>query len=195
MVYYLGWKIGLLRIWSRVVACGCIVFLCFGLYLSGSRVAFLNLMVAPIVVLIWSSWKRRSFKYELLFPILILYGFEQLVPFVSSLFGADYLTGRELTADSQRLRLWRMAFEAIQDNPWVGYGFGGVSKVHLIYSDEYGAFDYSIATHAHNTILDLWLEFGVLTGSVVVLFFGYYASESDIIGGCRYVSGAPLSGC
>lgn len=153
---------------------GTLVLLVLGIYLSGSRTAMLNLILAPIFVAGWLWIRQRSIRSKLLIwtiaPIVLLLVLQVLMPPLSEWLGLPQPPeDRSLTSDSSRLRLWAMVWASILDSPWWGHGLTAMAETHLRLSPIYGAFDYRIAAHAHNTVLDLLLMFGIPVGGAVAV--------------------------
>jgi len=83
--------------------------------------------------------------------------------------------GRDVTM-SQRTLLWAAVVDMIQERPWLGYGYGafwldaaGMSSS-IIMGLNLGSFPY-----AHNGILDLWLDLGLLGVSAFIVMFLIYS--------------------
>lgn len=151
---------------------GALVILVLGIYLSGSRAAMLNLMVAPVMVAAWLWWRSQSARSPLLVwaaaPIVLLLVLQLVMPILVA--GLGLLPppeDRSLTSDNSRLRLWAMTWGSVLESPWWGHGLTAMPETHLRLSPAYGAFDYRIAGHAHNTVLDLLLMFGIPVGGAI----------------------------
>lgn len=149
-----------------------IVLLTLGIYLSGSRTALLNLLLAPLLVAAWQWWRREPVLSPLLVwtvaPLALLLVLQMVMPPVAEWLGLPQPPeDRSLTDDSARLRLWSMAWAAVMESPWWGHGLTAMAEAHLRLSPIYGAIDYRIAAHAHNTVLDLFLMFGIPVGGAI----------------------------
>lgn len=156
--------------WWRLLAVLSMTVLALGIYLSGSRTAHLNLILAPVLMAVWCLWRQKSLRLAGLatLPILLVGLVHLTMPTLVEWFGlGQVMAERSIVNDPQRLRLWRMALAAILEEPWLGHGFGGMANAHLRLAPEFGVFDYRIAVYAHNTILDLWVVFGLLSGTVI----------------------------
>ncbi|WP_460564338.1 PglL family O-oligosaccharyltransferase [Hydrogenophaga aquatica] len=104
-----------------------------------------------------------------IFPILMLLILYASMPAVIEWMGwFPVQEARSMVADGARARLWSMVVEAISQSPWIGYGFGAVANIHLRFSPEYGDFSFMIARHAHNSILDMLVVFGIPIGILIV---------------------------
>lgn len=156
--------------WWRLLAVLSMAVLALGIYLSGSRTAHLNLIVAPVLMAVWCLWRQKSLRLVGLatLPILLVGLVHLTMPTFVEWFGlGQVMAERSIVHDPQRLRLWRMALTAILEEPWLGHGFGGMANAHLRLAPEFGVFDYRIATYAHNSLLDLWVFFGLVLGTVI----------------------------
>lgn len=78
------------------------------------------------------------------------------------------LTGIESATDNNgRSIIWENSRNAIVQNPWLGYGIGGDRNLYLLgtkYISRLGG------VYAHNFIYEILLDFGVIGGSVFLLF-------------------------
>ena len=151
----------------------------FGIYVSGSRAAALNLMIWPVIAAVWCWWRAKPFPWLVLMPAAFLVVLYQLMPFAIEwldLFPPQ--EARSMISDANRPRMWLMVLSSVLERPWIGHGFGAVANAHLRLSTEYGSFDYSIAHQAHNTILDMWVNFGVPLGSAIVGVFVFLLVKS-----------------
>lgn len=137
-----------------------VLVLVLGIYLSGSRTALLNLVLWPALFFVWARWNRQPLPWLVWLPVGLLLVFYVFLPPVQE--------ARSLVSDSGRLRLWAMVFSEVMASPWWGHGFGAVAHAHLRSAPEFGAIDYTIAQHAHNTVLDMWAIFGVPLGTLLV---------------------------
>lgn len=166
------WERPQMRRLAEWVAGGALALLVLGIYLSGSRAAVLNLALAPVFMAGWLWWRRRSIRSALLIwviaPIVLLVVLQAVMPAVADWLGLlQPPEDRSLTDDNQRLRLWAMVWAAVLESPWWGHGLTAMAETHLRLSPLYGAFDYRIATQAHNTVLDLLLMFGIPVGGAI----------------------------
>ncbi len=153
----------------RMAALLCIAFLVLGVHLSGSRTATLNLILWPVLFFVWARWHRAKWPWLALLPAVLLGLLALLMPPLIDWWGLfPVQDARSLVSDGNRPRLWMMVLRAIGEEPWLGHGFGAVANAHLRLAPEVGAFDYSIAQHAHNTVLDMWVIFGLPLGTLIV---------------------------
>jgi O-antigen ligase len=166
-----AWNARPRNLWWQVLAVLAMGLLTLAMHASGSRTAFLNLALAPVLLFCWTRWRRQPFAWQVLVPLLWWGIWFLVLPYVSEVLGLVLPEARSMASDNARPRLWLMVFTAVAEQPWLGYGFGGMSNVHLQFSSEYGNFDDRIATSAHNIVLDMWVTFGVVLGSAIVGFF------------------------
>jgi len=165
-----GWARASTQPWpARTLGLLSVLVLVLGIYLSGSRTAMLNLMLWPVLFIAWARWRRQPFPLLALAPIGLLWGLYVVMPVViewMQWFPAQ--EARSLVSDNARVTLWSIVLSAIAESPWVGYGFGAVANAHLRWAPEYGPIGYSIAQHAHNTVLDMLIVFGLPLGTLIV---------------------------
>ena len=153
----------------RVAAVLSIALLVLGVYFSGSRTATLNLILWPVLFLVWARWRRQQWSWVALLPVAMLGVLQLAMPPLIEWWGLfPVQEARSIVSDGNRPRLWMMVLTAIGEQPWLGHGFGAVANAHLRLSPEFGAFDFTIAQHAHNTVLDMWAIFGLPLGTLIV---------------------------
>lgn len=151
-----------------------LLLLVLGVYVSGSRTAVLNLILAPVLVVLWAIVRKQRPPLFVFLPIATWSVLFLVMPYAIVWFGLDFPEQtRSLVNDPQRLRLWSMVLASIAEHPWLGNGFWAVPNAHLRLSPIYGAIDYRIAVQAHNTVLDLWAMFGLVLGSLVVVLVAW----------------------
>lgn len=86
---------------------------------------------------------------------------------VTGLLGKDpQLTGR--------LPLWILSTAMALQRPWFGYGFNAFWLPDTIYVRRIWQILGWMPPHAHNGVLELWLELGVVGTAIFFLGFGYY---------------------
>lgn len=146
-----------------------ILALALGAYLSGSRTALLNLIIASAIYLAWWRWRKTEFSWLPFMPLLWYGIYYALVPALSNHSAPE----KSLFHDPWRLKLWDLSISTISEAPWMGHGFRGLATSHLNVSPDVGSIGYTFAAHAHNSVLDLWITFGVIVGSVMAGAYGW----------------------
>lgn len=63
--------------------------------------------------------------------------------------------------DNGRQRIWNAAIQMIKDNP---LGYGALGTRHIIYN-------YHDVGHCHQIFLEILVDFGVIIGGILILFF------------------------
>ena len=134
---------------------------------SGGRGAFVFIILVSIYILFTLG---KSMKGHIGYYILIIIGVS--VAFLSAAFyfdiwnstGMNRVVG-SLTDDTERERLYRMAFLAFEESPIVGQGVGSIW--------------YTVGYYSHNIVMDLLAETGII-GTTIFLsllikaFLGLY---------------------
>lgn len=153
----------------RAAALLSVALLVLGVYFSGSRSATLNLILWPVLFFVWARWRRAQWSWLALLPVALLGVLRLAMPPIIEWWGLfPVQEARSIVSDGNRPRLWMMLLVAIGEQPLLGHGFGAVANAHLRLSPEFGAFDFTIAQHAHNTVLDMWAIFGLPLGTLIV---------------------------
>ena len=128
------------------------------LYMTECRTTFVVVVLTCPIMLGFCKKKRWLYIYLGVIAALLLAGL---------LFG-DTLTWiprmDSIFADLQkRFSIWEGAIESIKDAPLFGRGYNSYVRI----NDLYGSYS---AHHAHNLILELLLNFGII-GTLVLLFY------------------------
>jgi Virulence factor membrane-bound polymerase, C-terminal/O-Antigen ligase len=176
-----------------------ILILLQGIFVSYSRTAVLGFVLATLYLLfigLQSGFGKIQWRHGL--P-LVAYIFVVVV--YRWFFNGDARAASVegfANGDAIRFRMWAMAIEAIVEKPLFGWGFGTIPAIALEKSVAYGAFDYSILSHFHNTPLDLLVQFGLVGGGALLAFFVYLlilawrGSRNIQNGDVLFAAGIPL---
>ena len=152
----------------------------FYVLLSDGRTGFMTSLIIVFVFLTGYAW-RWCRRYWVPLSVTLV-----------ALMGVLVWNNKRLMSDelfhNSRIYVWDYAIRQIAQKPWFGYGVSSVSTefVENMYNDEvaYNGFVAPLMQHpnfaplgrtlmthhAHNTLLMLWLEFGV-AGVLALLFF------------------------
>jgi O-antigen ligase len=164
-----------------------LLWLALSLAWAGSR-SILLYLIATFILSIWMYWRKPALRdfCRLLIIGLILAGIAQLVtPYINLTIG--WLTGHagdvptaldRLTANgSRRLIEWQKAWLIFIEHIWLGAGWGSFPansiRLHAHYPEFYRIVESALFTHAHNSVLNILAENGVL-GSAVILGGFFY---------------------
>lgn len=143
-----------------------IAYLLFGVALTESRTAWLN--IAGILVALLIFWRKDRPKYL----AWVLLGFGVYFAALNfSLPAINYhLLGEETVhralGDPVRLAFWKNLIAALMERPWFGYGWG--QTMAAVFSATNFPDTGAMTKHSHNLMLDLFLYNGLLLGGVVV---------------------------
>ena len=140
------------------------------LLVSGTRgPTVLIFLFILIYLLLYKKFKHPFLQYTLIVSAMGIYikFFKDINLFMYN-FAVDHglyarifyrLLNGDFFVSSGRDTLKEAAFKAILDRPWIGYGLGG---------------DYGLTgSYVHNLVLELWISFGVVLGSAVLIWMGY----------------------
>jgi O-antigen ligase len=150
-------------------------FLLFGLVLTQSRTPW----VFCVCFAIWWLWKTcdlkvRFSKKSLFFFISGYVFFLIVIPFLSEFLGvtttADIFS--RATNGYLRLPMWHQMMIAIQNEPWLGYGWNQVSVAQITVFLDYPTTEW--IEHSHNILLDLIIWNGIPLGLLIILGFSYW---------------------
>lgn len=153
----------------------------------GSRGALMTLCILA-AYLVWVQYKNTKIVYVIIFLsiLIVMTGPEVLSIALDWMTKAGFnsrtleklLSGKFLVSND-RLRIYRYLFKVLRDNFIFGVGLCG-DRYYLPLR-----FTGVDATYAHNLILELYLDFGVIIGTIIMTIMGYllyvcYFNEEDL---------------
>ena len=165
-------------------------FLFTSIFLLKARSVFLSLGIVLIISIVYFFYKRKF-----IFGVFLL-------PIIGSFLFSSYLLGNNssnsITNDirsiqfskessNDRLLLWDNALSYISDNPFIGAGIGNWKIESIPYWKTHLS-SYIVPYHAHNDLLEITTELGILGGltflsifliSFYLLIRSFFKSYSD----------------
>lgn len=159
---------------SRYVAVTGFLMAVFVMIMSSSATAFLVFVMFMIALpmVVYVARRTPSFRFVVYFNMasIALYAIVYVPDFLEAVTG---VTGRSVTLTG-RIPLWEFAIEYVSRSPFIGYGLEGffVSP----YLDEFFSLQRWIPDHAHNGLLDLTLELGLVGLALFLLCASRYVS-------------------
>jgi tetratricopeptide (TPR) repeat protein len=165
----------------RIIAAGAAVAAVVALVGSGTRAAVLGVIVAGIVVLIR---RRPPARVLAVAGAAVVIAAALLTPRLADVFDRNRDAG-------SRLDEWALAIDVLADHPVTGAGPEGyrialMGHVDADYERTYGR-DTVLPDRAHQNLLDVALQGGVLAGLVYAVLLGMI-----VVIAARRVAGAPL---
>lgn len=174
----LGWGWQSRKMGGPVALLACL-FLLFGLALTGSRTAWIGLLVLVIAAWIWRGiWHCQRLPYMVtglgLYFILCVLSQPDLRVILS---GEHAVLSNVLSSESSQHRLtaWAIFADAITRHPWLGFGWYQGVLAQLTVANDHPSL-HGLFTSAHNLLLDLMLWTGVPIGlsiSVALLVWAW----------------------
>jgi O-antigen ligase len=159
-----------LKKWQWVLL---VAFLTFGLILTQSRAGLLSAVALGAFFLLYSRrlWRPGSWKFIAAWWIVLMVLVNSWVPLNEALYlqpARDQLTAE----DRPRVIMWKQMVAALEQSPWVGYGWRqtvvaqkkGADKVEGTLPTDY----------AHNLPLDLLVWLGIPLGGLLILLISYW---------------------
>ena len=145
------------------------IFILWGLVLTGSRTGLVNL----IFMVLWALLDRnmpRNVKILLLstpFLAALLWGSMELYSIWMSVNVGKDFTGGVLNTSGRGI-VWKNCIELIMQNPWTGVGWGNFNFAWML--TPFSERPTEIFDHAHNIFLNFLVELGLpLGGGLIVL--------------------------
>jgi O-antigen ligase len=139
-----------------------------GIVLSGSRTAVLEVAAAAVCLALWTG-RRHRFDWVVFvagpFWLWLLdSGFQSLAELAATPF--QPLVQREKSSVSVRLVHWAEAWQLALKHPWWGVGWGELGRAR--FEELSLAKDQVNTLNAHNLVLHVLAEFGLLGGALVL---------------------------
>lgn len=147
----------------------------FGIALTQSRTSW----IFALCFVVWWLWKTSAFqprtskKYLFLFVsfyILSILTLPTLSEFIGVNNTSDVFT--RASTGSERLAMWKQMLIAIQNQPWVGYGWNQVSVAQVQTTLEYPVQVWT--EHSHNILLDILVWNGIPIGITIIGFLCWW---------------------
>ena len=139
--------------------------------LTGSRSTLLYAFGLTVLSL-WSAWRfktpalrRTAVAAAAILALTVLLQFalahSEVATTINASFSGERLF-REAGTPSQRLQLWRTGLAIFADHPWLGAGIGHFPYASYITAANQPGIYLGGGEHAHNLIIQLLSEFGIL---------------------------------
>lgn len=154
-----------------------LIILLAALVLTGQRMATLYVvslaLFAPLLLRKLPSSRPSGWWVFLMLPVFLL--LDVMLPYlISDVIGSPMQRVIENVGDeSIRLLMIQQAWQMFTENPWLGVGFGSFGWQNLQLTESYpGLLGY--VDNAHNIIMQLLAEFGLVAGAVFLLLAGLW---------------------
>lgn len=167
--YYLKYRI---NSFSRLNLILLVIAWVVGIYISGSRTALLNIIIAIPLAFTVTYFRKLDKPYPVLLPLVIYFLVHITVQTYNSWFEGSLIGEiRSLTHDPARIKLWQFGWEMLKEHWTWGAGNGNIPRLYLESSINYGSLGETIPTHVHNTPLNELIAHGIIFGSLLIGFF------------------------
>ena len=147
-----------LRRTRRWLAAAIVAVSLLALFLSEARGAWFALAVAALAWVLWSIVLARvtdRHKAHMIWSMLAVVG----VMVGAIIIAITPLGGWLLNSSGDRVNIWRNSLSLIRDYPVTGIGLGSYEMVYASYAL---LTHVGCVFHAHNILLDIWLDLGAL---------------------------------
>lgn len=152
-----------------VVAILLVLYLLFGVALTDSRTAWLNIVGILVgLFLFWGEGRPKHLSRALLGFGIYFVVLHFSLPVINELLVGKVSASRTV-GDAIRLGMWKSLAMAALERPWLGYGWGQTAVA--VFAAKDFPFTASVTTHSHNIVLDLVLYNGLILGGLVVAVF------------------------
>lgn len=144
-----------------------VLFLLFGVTLTGSRTAWI-----AVVLLVSTTWLWRS-AWGSRLPAILALGlgvyFSICIVIVSHFdsYSLDRISSLSAAGSDPRLGAWRIFLDAITRNPLSGYGWEQGAHAHILLANDHPALNV-VFTKSHNLFIDLILWCGIPVGLLLI---------------------------
>jgi hypothetical protein len=148
-------------------------WLCFGLAMTQSRMAWIGMAVLTTWLLLLRHRSNLRINSSGIFSIALV--FFVLVAIWPTLCAWLFLSAGRSLADQAspgvRFELWALLLDAISRQPWLGYGWNQVAVAQIRVADAHAATGHWMES-SHNILLDLVLFNGIPLGIVMLSAVG-----------------------
>ena len=156
------------------IAVGAAAFLLFGIVATQSRTAWLEIAALGVAAAVYRKHLvAHSYANVLLalgtFFILLVLGWGS-INHVLHLQAARELSG-EMSSPGLRPMAWRLFSDALSLHPWKGWGWNQLSVAQSAVASDHPSLGNTFQS-AHNLVIDLLVQNGVLLGTALVLLLG-----------------------
>lgn len=160
---------------QHILLAGLLSFFVFGVALTQSRTAWIAI---PCIMMIW-YWRSHVFSLrftniKMSFLLILFISFVIILPFFSNDLGVAKIENvvQRSTTGHNRFFLWQQLLIAIQNKPWLGYGWNQVGVAQVEITPIYHFKEW--ITHSHNIILDIVIWNGIPLGLLIIGAFGLW---------------------
>jgi O-antigen ligase len=159
-----------LKMWQLALL---VAFLTFGLILTQSRAGLLSAFVLGAFFLLYSRrlWQPGSWRFIAAWWIVLVILVSSWAPLNEALYlqpARDQLTAE----DRPRVIMWKQMIAALEQSPWVGYGWRQTVVAQKIGAD---TVEGTLPTdYAHNLPLDMLVWLGIPLGGSLIFLIGYW---------------------
>ncbi|AXS80716.1 PglL family O-oligosaccharyltransferase [Dechloromonas sp. HYN0024] len=152
---------------GAALAIALIVYLLFGVVLTESRTAWLNVIVILVgLYFFWGESRPKRFNLALLGFGVYFFALSFSLPAINDWLFGEAAVHRQL-ADPIRLAMWKSLVPVLLDRPWFGYGWGQITEA-VFAARDFPVTD-GMTKHSHNLVLDLLLYNGLVLGGLILL--------------------------
>lgn len=166
---------GVLRTYIRPAVMVCAtIFLLLGLALTGSRTAWIGVVLLLMASWYWRAlWPWRSTPWVASALAGCFFIFVWAIPHltVRLLLSSDEGDLEKISRLSSELRpqVWAIFLDSLRYRPWFGYGWNQVATAHLEVAASHAPIP-TLFAHSHNLFLDLLLWCGIPLGVMLCAF-------------------------
>ena len=154
-----------------------VAFLSFGLILTQSRTGLVSAFVLGVFFLFYGCrlWSPGSWKFIAAWWILLVVFVSLWAPLNETLYLQP--AREQLTAeDKPRVIMWKQMIAALEQSPWIGYGWRQTVVAQKIGAD---VVEGILPTdYAHNFFLDVLVWLGIPMGGSLILWICYWLLQA-----------------
>ena len=144
-----------------------------------SRAAFIALALSvPLIIFARRKKIIHRKKWFITLALSCVFGLSSGLYFSNGESGLSKLENKTTEA---RMLAWKLSFQAIKENPILGYGLGGFTKAYFDQNENYtknlDKKEYkstSFFTHPHNEFLYWWIESGIISVIAIIALIIYF---------------------
>jgi len=166
------------KIISPAIAIGIATLFLFGIALTQSRTAWINISLLTCASIVWRQiLPSRGLVWSMIGLACFYVSLVLCLPFINESISGEPPIGYRSASGDLRLTAWKMFMSSTLLHPWLGYGWGQLGHAQFASTDA-GLILGGNFLQSHNIIIDLLLWNGIPIGLAVIIIIIWWLIQS-----------------